>query len=354
MAAITATLFVPSICCGTPQADPIKVGVLRTPAFLEPSKAAPGAYTGFSGDLWNAVTAKLGRTSEFVEFHDFPTLIEATADGKIDVAVTDMLITAERARKLDFSYPITDGGLRVAVHAEPAYSFGQVWQLLVERGHIKVLATGALIVMTMSVVLVGFWRRFDKEFPTARHDAFAESLLRTVSLTVTGKTKVTDNPKHAISKIGAAAWLAFGAGVVAYVTATFTSAMTAEATKREVNAASDLGGKPVGALKGTVGERYCQTHGLDVRSYENTEAVVQALLTGRVVAVVGDGPMLEAYDRAHPELPLTVVGALFDKHKFAFGMRRGSTLRHDIDMALLELQEAGETDAIYARYFSGA
>jgi len=61
-----------------------------------------------------------------------------------------------------------------------------------------------------------------------------------------------------------------------------------------------------------------------------------------------------SYDRAHPELPIAVVGSLFEKHKYGFAMPLGSTLRRGIDGALLRLEESGETAAIHARYFSGS
>lgn len=336
------------------QSEPIRVGVTKVPAFVEPVPGQPGVYKGFSADLWSGVAAKLGRRSEWSEFPDLQSLSEAVQQGRVDVAVTDMLITSERAARLDFSYPITDGGLRLLVHSGSRHSLARLWQTLVERGHLEVIGAGVLVILMLSVVLVGFWRRLDKEFPTQHHEALAESLYRTVSLTVSGKTKLTDNPSHALAKVGAAIWLAFGAGLVAYVTASFTTAMTAESTQRAVNDVRDLAGKTVGVLKGTVGERYCQTHGLDTRSSTDPAEIQAALLSGQVAAVVGDGPMLEAFDREHPELPVTVVGPLFDRHKYAFAMPVGSALRRPIDRALLELEESGETAAIYARYFSGS
>lgn len=336
------------------EADPIRVGVVQAPAFVTAVPGQPGEYAGFSADLFKSVAQRLGRPVRVTELPDLAALLESVERGGVDVAVSDLLITADRQAKLEFSYPITDGGLRVLVHSEPKHSLAQLWRILVDRGHLDVLAGGALLVAVVSVLLIGVWRRLDAGFPEKRHDAFAESLYRTVSLTVSGKTKVTDNPKHAVAKIGAAVWLAVGAGVVAYVTASFSSAMTAEMTQRSVNTVADLAGKSIGAIKGSVAERYCQTHGLEARPYETVDALSAAMLKGDITAVIGDGPALEAYDRAHPELPVTVVGPLFEKCKYGFAMPIGSPLRREVDGALLRLEESGETAAIYARYFSGA
>lgn len=138
------------------------------------------------------------------------------------------------------------------------------------------------------------------------------------------------------------------------MTASFTTAMTVESSRHDINDVNDLHGRPVGVLKGTVGERYCQTRGLDSRTFTDPAAIQAALLSGSIVAVVSDGLALESYAREHPEVPLTVVGPLFDRHKYAFAMPVGSDLRRPIDQALLALEESGETAAIYARYFSGS
>jgi len=115
----------------------------------------------------------------------------------------------------------------------------------------------------------------------------------------------------------------------------------------------DLGRKPVGAVRGTFGESYCRRQGFEVTPYATLAEAVHGLVARDVVAVVDDAPLLEAYDLAHPELAVKEVGPLFEKRKYAFALPSNGRLRHAINLALVELEEAGVSQKLYAKYFGG-
>ena len=354
--ALLASLALACTATAAPAAPPLKVGVVLSPSFVEKPNAAPAAgekpYDGFAVDLWRAVAVRTGHSSEFIEFPTFDAAVAAAAEGKVDIAISDISATGERAKRVDFSYPIADGGLRVMVTTDPKHSLARLWHGLVERGHIEILAYGSLIVVLASVVLMLVWRRLDREFPAAPHEGFAESLYRTVSITVSGKTKVVSSSNW-ITKILAAIWLACGVAIMAYITSSITTVMTVQATSGGANSVDDLKDKPVGALAGSIGESYCWRAGFATHSFPSVEEAVSALVARKVAGVVGDGPVLQAYDHKHPELPITEVGPLFEKHKYAFALPRGSALRSDVDAALISLDENGDTAKLAAKYFGG-
>lgn len=331
---------------------PLKVGVALSPSFVERPKGT-AEYNGFAIDLWRATALRLGRTSEFVEYPTFDALVDAAAKGEIDIAVGDISATAERAARVDFSYPIADGGLRVMVATAPKHSLAELWHGLVERGHIEVALYGGAILLAASLLMMHIFRRIDREFPASVHEGFAESLYRTVSITMSGKTKVVSTTNW-ITKILAAIWLICGVGIVAYITSSVTAVMTAQATADSVNSVDDLKDKPVGALAGTVAERYCWRTGFATHSYASLDEAVKALVAREVVGIVSDGPVLEAYDHAHPELPITEVGPLFEKHKYAFALPRASALRSAVDQQLIGLEENGDKAKLAARYFGSS
>lgn len=333
-------------------APPIKVGVALSPPFVEKA-GDPGSqqpFEGFAIDLWRATALELGRESAFTAYPTFDALVDAAAKGEIDVAVSDISATSERAARVDFSYPIADGGLRTMVAAAPKHSLAALWRGLVERGHVEIVLYGGGILLVASAVLVFVWRRIDHEFPQTVHDGFAESLYRTVSITVSGKTKVVSTTNW-ITKILAALWLVCGVGIVAYVTSSITAVMTAEAASGGVQSVSDLKDKAVGVLGGSVGERYAREAGLATRPFPSIAAAARALVDREIAGIVADGPALEAFDHAHPELPVSEVGPLFAKHKYAFAFPRGSALRGAVDAALIGLEERGDTAKLAARYF---
>jgi len=328
----------------------VKVGILVEAPFVQ--KDAGGHYGGYSFELWEQIERKLGRTSEIREFGDFAALLDSVAAGAVDVAVADIFVTSDREKRMEFTHPIADGGLRVMVNADSRHSFKRLWHGLVDNGHVAIFGYGAVVVVIVSILLMFLWRRIDSEFPRTPHDGFAEALYRTVSLTVNGKTKFSSASTWYM-KILSAVWLVLGVGIVAYITSSVTAVMTMDVIKHSIGDVVDLGGKPIGAVKGTFGESYCQQRGFDVTPYATLAEAVRGLVAHEVVAVVDDAPLLEAYDLAHPELAIKEVGPLFEKRKYAFALPNGSPLRHQINIALVELEEAGESQKIYAKYFGG-
>lgn len=328
----------------------VKVGVLVEAPFVQ--KDADGRYGGYSFELWERIERKLGRTSEVREFGNVTALLDGVASGAVDVAVADIFVTSDRERRMEFTHPIADGGLRVMVNADSRHSLKRLWHGLVDNGHVAVFGYGAVVVVAFSILLMFLWRRIDNEFPRTPHDGFAEALYRTVSLTVNGKTKFSSASTWYM-KILSAIWLVLGVGIVAYITSSVTAVMTAEVIKHSISDVVDLGGKPIGAVKGTFGETYCQRRGFDVTPYATLAEAVHGLAAHEVVAVVDDAPLLEAYDLAHPELAVKEVGPLFEERKYAFALPNGSPLRHLVNIALVELEETGEAQKIYATYFGG-
>ena len=78
---------------------------------------------------------------------------------------------------------------------------------------------------------------------------------------------------------------------------------------------------------------------------------MNALVKGRVGAIVQDAPVLEYYDNSHPELPITEVGALFLPQKYGFVLPKGSALVRPVDIQILAARESGYLDKLKAKYF---
>jgi polar amino acid transport system substrate-binding protein len=328
----------------------VRVGVFVSPPFV--TKDAKGEYSGYAWELWSESERRLEIKSIPQEFASFGDLLDAVIAGKVDAAVTDMFITSERERRMEFTHPIADGGLRVMVNTTHESKLFTLWNGLLNDGHARIIGWGALIVIALAIPLAAFWRHLDKDFPQKPLDAFAESLYRIVAVTMSGKTKVTSiSTWH--TKIIAAVWLVVGVSVVAYITSTITSVMTKQALHGTINSVADLEGKTVGVVTKSLGEQYCHDSGLDTAPFQTLDEAITALVAGHVHAVVGDGLALEAYDHSHPKLPITEVGPTFEKRRYGIGVPAGSPLRHQLNVVLIELAESGAADKLYTKYFGG-
>lgn len=329
-------------------AAPIRAAVFGDEPFV--MRGTDGTYTGFAIDLWDMIGTRLGRRTELVPFTDFNAMLAAVKSGTVDVAVVDLFVTSDRAQVMDFTQPIADGGLRIMVHERRQNTLGRLVHGMWHGGHLVVLGWGLLAAIALSIPVVMVLRRVDPAFTPHWHEGFAEAFYHVMSVAMTGKTSYKSATGW-LSRIFAAIWMVFGVTTVAYVTSSLSSVMTTNALHQEIHGTTDLVGKAVGVITGTVGERYASEHHLDVHPYNGLDGAVNDLVAQRIDAIVFNAPELEYYDTKHPELPITEVGPVFERLNCAFALPLGSPLRRQADIELLRLQESGEVARLRTRYF---
>ena len=316
-------------------------------------REASGRWDGFAATALQAAATPARLVLEFHECSSLDQLFDEVAAGKADIGLGNTLVTSPRLARVAFTQPILDGGLKVMVPSDRSHTLGALWDGLVDDGHVRVIAWGALVTVALSACVVIVLRRLDGEFTPHLRDGFAESFYHVVSITMTGKTSYKGNLAPGwIGRIVAALWLVFGVATVAYLTSSLTSVMTASTMNARINGPRDLRGKTVGTLKGSVGERYCALHGLDVVPFPSVDAAATALAAKQFDAVVADAQSLEYYDTSHPDLPVATVGEVFERRHYAFAAHAGDEdLLRRLNIAIVSLREDGALDRIRARWF---
>lgn len=127
--------------------------------------------------------------------------------------------------------------------------------------------------------------------------------------------------------------------------------MTTLSLTSQINSVSDLGSRSVGVQPGSVSQDYARQAGFATRPFEQIGEAVEALLDGRIDAIVGDAPVLEYYAHTNPDRPVTVVGPIFAPDKYAFGLPRRSELTRPLTVELIGAHESGVIEEIRSRYF---
>jgi ABC-type amino acid transport substrate-binding protein len=314
---------------------------------------ASGRWDGFAAVVLQAAAAQAHLNLEFHECASLNELFEEVAGGKADVGAGNLLVTSARLSRVAFTQPILDGGLKVMVPTDRSHSVASLWDGLVDDGHVRVVAWGAVITLALTLVVVAVLRRIDRDFTPHLHEGLAESFYHVVAITMTGKTSYKGNVAPGwVGKIIAATWLVFGVTTVAYLTSSLSSVMTANAMKSRIDGQRDLKGKRVGTLQGSVGERYCALHGIDVVRFPTVDAAAEALAARGVDAVVADAQSLEYFDTSHPDVPVATVGEMFERRHFAFAVRPGDDdLLRRLNTAIVSLREDGALDHVRTRWF---
>lgn len=326
----------------------VRVGVYVSPPFV---MQANGRYTGMAVELWEAVARPLNLTSNYQAFPTFGALVRATAAGEVDVAVTNLTITQERAQRIEFTQPWFDAGLRIMVNEDQRTGFLDVVRGLSDSGHLRAYAWLAGVIVAATILLTLFDRHFDKNFPSRWRDGLAESFYSVMSVATSGKSPARKNLFGWAGRIWQGLWLVCGVAVLAYLTSTITSVMTTLSLANQINSVADLPGKTVGVFTGSVAEEFARAEALSASSFENIDAAAQALLSGEIDAIVGDAPVLEYYAHTHADSPLNVVGAIFEPDKYGFGLVRNSPLEYEVTLELLGAQERGFAEELRTKYF---
>lgn len=88
----------------------LAVGTLMRPPFV---REAEDGLTGMAIDIWERAAATMGVTYDYTPYPTMRALMDATAAGEIDVAVSSITITQTRAERVDFTQPWFDSGLRI-------------------------------------------------------------------------------------------------------------------------------------------------------------------------------------------------------------------------------------------------
>lgn len=347
-------LLLLTLCAGAhaQQAEPpagkvLKVGLVVEPPFVQP--APNNEFTGMAVELWQSVADKEGVDYAYQTFPNVHDLLAAVTAGHVDIAVAALTVTKDRMKRMDFTQPWHNAGLRVMIEESRSHGFRQVLKGLYDGGHLRVYLWIVGIVFGATLLLTIVDRILDDEFPRAWHEGLAESFYHVMSVATSGKA----DHKHMFGVAGrvlAALWMVCGVTLVAYVTSSITSVMTTNALTSQIHDFADLDGRTVGVIKGSVGEAYSRDRGLRTIGYDTLPQAVEGLLQREVHALVADGPMLEYYDRTHLELPITEVGSTVRREMLAFALPQGSPLVRPISVDIIAATEDGLIDRLRLKY----
>lgn len=326
----------------------LKAGFYISPPFAMQEK---DKVTGMAIVLWETLAEGLNLRTEYIEYDTLRDLVKATTNGEVDVAVTNLTISKERAKLIDFTHPWFDAGLRVMINEEPNTGFAQVFKGLQSSGHLRAYLWIAGIILLSTILLTVFDRHFDSSFSRSWREGFAESFYTVMSVTTSGRPPSRKNLFGWLGRIWQGLWLVCGIAVLAYVTSSVTSVMTTLSLTNHVNSVSDLAGSRVGVRTGSIAEEYAQKNNLDAQSYPHLDEAIKALQSGKILAIIGDSPVLEYYAYANPSSSVRVVGPIFEPDKYGFGLSHGSTLTRSLTVELIGAHESGVIQDIRKQYF---
>jgi len=319
-----------------------------------------GRWTGFAMDLWEQVAAELKLDFGTTVVGSAKEMVGAVQNRTADVGVGALSITAEREKVIDFSQPFYESGLQIAVSQQGGGFADSIWALVHNLFTWQLLVGTAIALFIMFVIshLVWLYEHAVNEemWPRSYLAGLGESFWWTVSIFLVGGAD-NKGPVGLGGRIVATIWMLASVIAVSLLTASLSAILTVNSLSSDINGPGDLPGRRVATISGSTAETWLQKLGtnggqkVNVKAFPNVPDCLAALKEGAVQAVVFDAPILRYYLNKGGAEGLALVGPLFERNNYGFGLLADSPLREPINQVLLNLSERGVTDDLQRKWF---
>jgi polar amino acid transport system substrate-binding protein len=322
---------------------------------LEPfSFEKDGRRLGYAAELWDQLSREAGIEYEVQVVSTAQEIIDALKNKTADVGVGAISVTSKREEIIDFSQPFYESGLQVLVAGSSGSFADNIVQLISNLFSLELIGMFLLLIVTMFIISHLVWRFEhkvnDDQWPQDYKSGIWESFWWTLSTLLVGGAD-NKGPVGVGGRIVAIIWMLLSIVLVSLLTASFTTTLTINTLKGDINGPGDLPGRKVATVKGSTTETWLNAKGAKVVPFADPSACVVALRQGDVQAVVYDAPILQYEAAKLNDDKLQMVGPVFERQNYAFGLQQDSPLRERLNQAILALHERGVGTELRKKYF---
>jgi len=322
---------------------------------LEPfSFDKDGRRVGFAAELWDQLARETGHEYEIQVVNSAQEIIDAVKNKTADVGVGAISVTSKREEVIDFSQPFYESGLQVLVAGGGGSFADNILQMISNLFSLELIGMFLLLMVTMFIISHLVWRYEHKvngdQWPEDYKSGIWESFWWTLSTLLVGGAD-NKGPVGVGGRIVAIVWMLLSIVLVSLLTASFTTTLTINTLKGDINGPGDLPGRKVATVKGSTTETWLTTQGAKVVPFDDVAACITALRDAQVQAVVYDAPVLQYESAKLNDEKLQMVGPVFQRQNYAFALQQDSPLREKLNQALLTMHERGIGIELRKKYF---
>nr|QGW50284.1 gustatory receptor 29 [Chouioia cunea] len=373
---------------GTTNVTLVVITILETPYVMLRSKgnfSGNDRYEGFCIDLLKEIAHMVGFAYriELVPdgkygVYDYETgewngIVRQLMDKKADLAVGSMTINYARESVIDFTKPFMNLGISILFKvptSHPARLFSFMNPLAIE---IWLYVLAAYILVSVTMFVVARFSPYEWNNPHPCHSQNTEivenqfSLANSFWFTIgTLMQQGSDlNPKATSTRIVSGVWWFFTLIIISSYTANLAAFLTVERMITPIENAEDLasqtdisyGTLESGSTMTFFRDSMIETYKKMWRFMENKkpsvfvptyEEGIKRVLQGNY-AFLMESTMLDYI--VQRDCNLTQIGGLLDSKGYGIATPMGSPWRDKISLAILELQEKGEIQILYDKWW---
>jgi polar amino acid transport system substrate-binding protein len=322
-----------------PQTGPgheLVIGTKEAPPFA--FKSPRGSWRGISIDMWRHLAERLNLTYRFAEAASVDDLISGAASGKYDAAIAAITVTSARAKQVDFSQPFYATGLGIAAPAAGASPWNSVKRIFLSFGFAQAISVLLAIAILVGILVWAFERRKNEHFSGGAKGLGSGVWWSAIAMTQAGAAH--NAPTTLPGRILAIAWMIASVVTIAVFTAGLTSTLTRRQIQGIVQSQGDLTNARVGVVSGTAGQEYLLRQRIRAVGYRTADDGLKALEADRIDALVYDKPLLSWFALQGFSSSIRVLDGSFAPQNYALAFPKGSPLRAQIDLILLDEVES--------------
>jgi polar amino acid transport system substrate-binding protein len=225
-----------------------------------------------------------------------------------------------------------------------------VFNLLFSRSAVIWLGVALLIIIVPAHVIWLLDR--GNEYGASPSKGYFPGILHAMTWATTALvSQVQTLPSQWLARIVGLLWMFAGVVFIALYTAELTATLTVEQIRGAINGPGDLPGKRVAALAQSPAASYLRGINAEVQEFPAPEALYQALLDGKVDAILWSAPPLRYYAVHDGVGRVKMVGPEFNRNDAGFLFQLGDPLRRRVSSVIVALHEDGTYEKIYGRWF---
>jgi polar amino acid transport system substrate-binding protein len=313
-----------------------------------------GELKGFSIDLWQEISRRLGVKSEFVVKPTVQELLQSVKANEAALGIAAISITAEREQALDLSQPMFDAGLQILTPMKETAGglFTAIVSGFLSSAALPILGIVLLIIVVIAHLVWFFERRHPSGVltKTSYYPGILEAGWWAAS---TLATQADQMPRTALARIVAVIWMFASVVFIAYFTASVTSSLTLRQLRGDINGPDDLPGKRVASVRGSTSAEYLKQHHIEATEFSKVEEAFEALQHDQADAIVYDAPILLFYASHEGNGKVQPAGSIFRRESYGIVFPTNSRYRKPVNEALLHIKEDGTYDRLYKEWFGG-
>lgn len=333
------------LCGSSAAAQGLTVATKESPPFAY--RDSGGEWIGISIDLWEAIAEKLQVEYRLVDVATPEEMVKGVAEGRFDLAISAISVTAEREARVDFSHRYYTTGLGVAVRGSAGTGIERILRAVFSWQFLTLVGSVVLALLVAGYLFWWFERRQNPQFAEGQKPGVAFGLWWSMLLLFGHKGVF---PKSVAGRLLAAASMLVSILLLSVLTGAIASALTVGHFESVIRDASDLRHVRTLAVDGTSGTAFLRRERIAYESVASVTAGLEAVANERADALVHDAPLLEFEVNRDWPGRLNLLPQTFELQDYAIAVGQDSPLRERLNTALLEVRSSPQWEDIQYRY----